>query len=62
MVADMLETMVNKERFSFEIYKGKNGSFEVGSSEPKNMISLLLRLFQEMITFYQGIFSCLSDG
>ncbi len=48
MVADMLETMVNKEGFSVEIYKGKNGSFEVGSPEPKHMISLLLQRKREI--------------
>ncbi len=48
MVADMLETMVNKEGFSVEIYSGEKDSFEVGSSEPKHMISLLLQRKREI--------------
>jgi predicted RNase H-like HicB family nuclease len=48
MVADMLETMVNKEGFKIEVYKGKKDSFEVGSIEPKHMISLLLQRKREV--------------
>jgi len=40
MVADMLESLVNKEGFKIEVYKGKKDSFEVGSSEPKHMVLL----------------------
>ncbi len=48
MVADMLESLVNKDGFKIEIYKGKKDCFEVGSSEPKNMVSLLLQRKREM--------------
>ena len=48
MVADMLESMVNKEGFSVEIYKGKRDGFEVGSLEPRHMISLLLQRKREI--------------
>jgi hypothetical protein len=43
MVADMLETLVNKDGFKIEVYKGKKDSFEVGSSEAKHMVRLLLQ-------------------
>lgn len=42
MVADMLETMVNKEGFKIQIFKGSHGEFEVGSIDSQAMISLLL--------------------
>ena len=48
MVADMLETMVNKEGFKIEVYKGKKDNFEVGSSDPKHMVSLLLQRKREI--------------
>ena len=31
MVADMLESLVNKDGFKIEVYKGEKDSFEVGS-------------------------------
>ena len=43
MVADMLESLINKEGFEAEIFKGMKDRFEVGSSEPRHMISLLLQ-------------------
>ena len=43
MVADMIESLVNKDGFKIEVYKGKKDNFEVGSSEPKHMVSLLLQ-------------------
>ncbi len=42
MVADMLETMVNKEGFKIKIFKGSHGEFEIGSIDSRTMISLLL--------------------
>jgi DNA-binding transcriptional regulator YiaG len=48
MVADMLESLVNKEDFKVEVYKGKKDTFEVGSSEPKHMVSLLLQRKREL--------------
>ena len=48
MVVDMIETMINKEGFKVTIYRGEKDCFEVGSSEPKHMISLLLQRKREM--------------
>lgn len=48
MVADMLESLVNKDKFKVKVYKGKKDSFEVGSSEPKHMVSLLLQRKREL--------------
>ena len=48
MVADMLETMVNKEGFKIKVHKGIENSFEVGSLEPKHMVSLLLQRKREI--------------
>jgi DNA-binding XRE family transcriptional regulator len=48
MVADMLESMVNKEDFKITVFKGKKDSFEVGSSESKHMVSLLLQRKRQM--------------
>jgi DNA-binding XRE family transcriptional regulator len=48
MVADMLESMVNKSSFEVTVFKGKKDSFEVGSSEPKHLVSLLLQRKREM--------------
>jgi len=48
MAADMLESMVNKEGFKVNVFKGTKNSFEVGSSEPKHMVSLLLQRKREI--------------
>lgn len=48
MVADMMETVVNKDDFKVTVYKGKKNTFEVGSSEPKHMVSLLLQRKREL--------------
>lgn len=48
MVADMVETIVNKEEFKINVYKGKDNTFEVGSSESKYMVSLLLQRKREI--------------
>ncbi len=48
MVADMLELLVGKDGFKIEVYKGKKDRFEVGSSESKHMVSLLLQRKREM--------------
>ena len=48
MVADMLESLVGKDGFKIEVYKGTKDHFEVGSLEPKHMISLLLQRKREM--------------
>jgi hypothetical protein len=43
MVLDMIKTMVNKEGFQVELFKGKNGAFEIASSDSRYMVSLLLQ-------------------
>ena len=48
MVADMLETMVNKEGFKIDVYKKKKDIFEVGSLESKHLVSLLLQRKREL--------------
>jgi len=48
MVADMVETMVNREGFKAYVYEGKDNAFEVGSSESKHMVSLLLQRKREV--------------
>lgn len=48
MVADMLESLINTEGFKAEIFKGMKDRFEVGSSEPRHMISLLLQRKREI--------------
>jgi predicted RNase H-like HicB family nuclease len=48
MVADMLESLINKEGFKAKIFKGMKDQFEVGSSEPRHMISLLLQRKREI--------------
>ena len=47
MVADMLESLINKDGFNVEVYKGKKDKFEVGFSEPKHLVSLLLQRKRE---------------
>ena len=48
MVADMLESLVNKDGFKVEVYQGKKDKFEVGSAKPKHMVSLLLQRKREL--------------
>ena len=48
MVADMLETMVNKEDFKINVFKGKNDTFEVGTLDSKHLVSLLLQRKREL--------------
>jgi ribosome-binding protein aMBF1 (putative translation factor) len=48
MVADMVETMVDKEGFKATVYKGKNNTFEVASEDSRHMVSLLLQRKREM--------------
>ena len=48
MVADMLETMVNKKGFKIVVHKGENNAFEVSSPEPKHLVSLLLQRKREL--------------
>jgi len=48
MVADMLESMVNKDGFKVQVYKGSKNDFEVSSLEPRHMVSLLLQRKREI--------------
>lgn len=43
MIADLLKTLVNQPKFSVKVHPGKNGDFEVSSSDTKSLVSLLLR-------------------
>ena len=43
MVEDLLETLANRPGFSVEVHPGKEGEFEVSSSDTRGMVSLLLR-------------------
>jgi len=48
MVVDMVETMANERGFRVEVHLGSDGEFEGGSSDPKPLISLLLRRKREL--------------
>ena len=48
MAADMVETMANKEGFRVEVFLGSGGEFEVGSTDPKPLIILLLKRKREL--------------
>ncbi|VAW32373.1 hypothetical protein MNBD_CHLOROFLEXI01-716 [hydrothermal vent metagenome] len=48
MVADLVETMANTEGFHAELFLGADGIFEVGSTDLKIMIALLLQRKREL--------------
>ena len=48
MVVDMLESLINKKDFKAEVFKRSKDTFEISSSEPKYMISLLLQRKREI--------------
>jgi hypothetical protein len=48
MVTDMLESLIDKDGCDITIFKGKKDHFEVGSSDPKYMVSLLLQRKREL--------------
>ena len=48
MIADMLESLVDKDDFKVTVYTGKKDTFEVGSSESKHMVRLLLQRKREL--------------
>lgn len=48
MIADMLESLINKDGFKAEVFKGMKDRFEIGASEPRHMISLLLQRKREI--------------
>ncbi len=43
MALDMIKAMINKEGVEIDIYKGKNGGFEIASSDSSCLVSLLLQ-------------------
>ena len=47
MVEDLLETLANRPGFSVKVHPGKQGDFEVSSTDTRGMISLLLRRQRE---------------
>lgn len=48
MALDVIKSMVNKDDFEVEIYKEKNGNFEIASPDSKTLISLLLQRKREI--------------
>ncbi len=48
MVADMMDTMVNQKDFEITVFKGKKDTFEVGSSDAKYFVRLLLQRKREL--------------
>ena len=48
MVANMLDTMVNQKDFEITVFKGKKDTFEVGSSDAKYFVRLLLQRKREL--------------
>jgi hypothetical protein len=47
MAVDMVETMVDRPGFQVTLYPGKNNTFEIGSSDTRPMVSLLLQRKRE---------------
>lgn len=47
MIEDLLETLANRTGFVVQVHLGKQGEFEVSSSDTRSMISLLLRRQRE---------------
>jgi len=47
MILDAIISLINKEDFKVDLYKGKKGNFEVSSLDSKSMISLLLQRKRE---------------
>ena len=43
MVADLVEPLADQDGFSVTVHAGKNGTFEVSSSDTRTMVSLLLQ-------------------
>ena len=48
MVTDMMDTMVNQKDFEITVFKGKKDTFEVGSSDAKYFVRLLLQRKREL--------------
>jgi len=43
MIADWFETLVNRPSFSLTVHEGKQGDFEISTSDTKAMVCLLLQ-------------------
>lgn len=48
MALDAIKSLINKNDFKVELYKGKNGDFEISSPDSKSLISLLLQRKREL--------------
>jgi DNA-binding XRE family transcriptional regulator len=48
MIADSVETLVDKHGFSVIVHPGKSGTFEVSSSDTRTMVRLLLQRQREL--------------
>ena len=49
MVTDLVETLADQDGFSVTVHAGKNGTFEVSSSDTRTMVSLLLQRQRELM-------------
>ena len=47
MVADMIQSLIDRQGFSARMHTGRNGHFEVSSNDTRAMVSLLLRRQRE---------------
>lgn len=47
MIADWLETMVNRDHFHAQVHEQRGDSFEISGTDPGAMIALLLRRRRE---------------
>lgn len=43
MIADAIESLVNKEKFKIDVYPGKGEYFEIGSQDQSSLVAFLLR-------------------
>ena len=43
MIVDAIETLVNKPNFSVQLFPGKGGYFEIGTSDESALTAFLLR-------------------
>ena len=48
MALDLVKSMIDKKDVQVEIFKGKNGNFEIGSPDARHLVSLLLRRKREL--------------
>ena len=48
MVADLIETMANKEGFHVTVYSSRHEYFEIGSESTRTLVSILLQRKREL--------------